>query len=104
MGTDLPRTRAPIGATHRLRRNGFVIIRAASLSEIHARDLRAGRQSTRRGKRVSTPSDDDVKRPTFDVGRPSRPGESHLESDPQDLSSAWARATRAARPTDSAAW
>src|SRR3954471_23252754 len=85
MGTDLPYARPLIGATHRERRNGFVVIRAVSLSVIHARDLRAGRQSTRRTKRVSTPSDDDVKRPTYDVGmgawRPAAPRAQRLAFD-----------------------
>lgn len=58
-----------MGATHRSRRNVFVIIRAASCSRGCARDMRAGGQSRPGSGRVSTWTDDDVGTATNDVVR-----------------------------------
>src|SRR6476660_134336 len=70
MGTNLPNAGAPLGATHRVRRIVFVIIEAPPRFKICARDMRAGGQSTRPAKPMSTRTDDDVESPTDDVGRP----------------------------------
>src|SRR4249919_1093573 len=67
MGTDLPNAGAPLGATRGGRRIVFVIIEAPPRFKICARDMRAGRQSTRREKPMSTRTDDDVESPTDDV-------------------------------------
>jgi hypothetical protein len=57
-----------MGATHRERKRGFVFISRRLLYEVCARDMRAGRQSTRTAKSVSTRTDDDVGTATDDVG------------------------------------
>src|SRR5215218_9213244 len=67
MGTDLQNAAPAIGATHRWRRVVFVIIEAPPRCLICARDMRAGRESTPRGKAVSTRTDDDAGPATDDV-------------------------------------
>ena len=67
MGTDLPIAGAPLGATRGGRRIVFVIIEAPPRFKICARDMRAGGESTRREKPMSTRTDDDVESMTDDV-------------------------------------
>ena len=61
-GHRSPDCGTPLGATHRWRSDRRRHHSSRLLvGEICARDMRAGRQSTRRAKRVSTRSDDDVR-------------------------------------------